>query len=57
MNNRENLEFDRLLTCDIRELLAAITPMSADDCEHYASFGGWGPLARAPYLPDIRKDI
>ena len=36
MNNRENLELDRLLTCDIEELLASITPMSADDCEHYA---------------------
>ncbi len=36
MNNRENLELDRLLTCDIQELLAAITPMPADDCEHYA---------------------
>ncbi len=36
MNNRENLELDRLLTCDIQELLAAITPMSADDCERYA---------------------
>ncbi len=36
MNNRENLELDRLLTCDTEELLAAITPMSADDCEHYA---------------------
>ena len=36
MNNRENLKLDRLLTCDIQELLAAITPMSADDCEHYA---------------------
>ncbi len=20
-------------------------------------FGGWGPLARVAYLPDIRKDI
>jgi hypothetical protein len=36
MNNHDNRELDRLLTCDIRELLAAITPMSADDCEHYA---------------------
>ena len=36
MNNRENLELDRLLTCDIQELLAAITPLSADDCERYA---------------------
>ena len=36
MNNRENLELDRLLTCDIQELPAAITPMSADDGEHYA---------------------
>ena len=30
MNNLENRELDRLLTCDIQELLAAITPMSAE---------------------------
>ncbi len=36
ITTRENPKLDRLLTCDIEELLAAITPMSADDCEHYA---------------------
>lgn len=36
MNDRENLDFDHLLTCDAKEFLAAITPMSADDCEHCA---------------------
>ena len=29
-------DFDRLLTCDIQELVSVVTPMSADDCEHYA---------------------
>ncbi len=36
MNNHDNRELDRLLTCDTEDLLATITPMSADDCEHYA---------------------
>ncbi len=36
MSSSKNPELDRLLTCDTEELLAAITPMSADDCEHYA---------------------
>ncbi len=36
MSNHENAELDRLLTCDTEELLAAITPMSAEDCERYA---------------------
>ncbi len=36
MSSSKSPELDRLLTCDIEELLAAITPMSADDCERYA---------------------
>ena len=36
MNDRTSLDLDRLLTCSVEELIVAIRPMSATDCEHYA---------------------
>ena len=36
MSDPKDLELDRLLTCGLEELIAAVRPMSAQDCEHYA---------------------
>ena len=36
MSDRTPLDLDRLLTCSVEELIVAIRPMSATDCEHYA---------------------
>ena len=36
MSDSKNLELNRLLTCNLGELIAAVRPMSAQDCEHYA---------------------
>jgi len=35
MNDRQPLDLQRLLTCGVDELIAAVLPMSAKDCELY----------------------
>ncbi len=34
MSDRKPLDLDRLLACSLEELIAAVRPMSATDCEH-----------------------
>ena len=36
MSDAKDLELDRLLTCGLEELIAAVRPMSAKDCERHA---------------------
>jgi hypothetical protein len=36
VSDSKDLELDRLLTCGLEELIAAVRPMSAKDCERHA---------------------
>ena len=59
MNDRKPIEPDRLLRCSLDDLIAAVRPMSAKDCEHYtrAILGRVGGPTFEQYLMQLAKTM